>query len=173
VTDGRGLPLAVHVTAGQRQESPKFESVMNAVRVAQPLGRPRTRPPLTALEFFHFELEGSEKAPMHKDDRFSTQAIKLCTVTITNDDTLGHDVDFILYNTRDVPINVTSSDALMRENGSALWVKKIDSSPDHCTMTRAGSETIEGATSMALSARYWHRMLGPGSADLWLVFGSL
>ena len=44
MTDGRGLPLAVHVTAGQRQESPQFESVMNAVRVAQPRGRPRTRP---------------------------------------------------------------------------------------------------------------------------------
>jgi transposase len=44
VTDGRGLPLAAHVTAGQRQESPQLESVMNAVRVAQPRGRPRTRP---------------------------------------------------------------------------------------------------------------------------------
>jgi hypothetical protein len=35
VTDGRGLPLAVHVTGGQWQESPQFESVMNAVRVAR------------------------------------------------------------------------------------------------------------------------------------------
>jgi transposase len=44
VTDGRGLPLAVHVTAGQRHESTQFELVMNAVRVPKPVGRPRTRP---------------------------------------------------------------------------------------------------------------------------------
>jgi hypothetical protein len=32
------------VTAGQRQASTQCESVMNAVRIPQPMGRPRTRP---------------------------------------------------------------------------------------------------------------------------------
>jgi len=32
------------VTAGQRHESTQFETLMNAVRVKQPLGRPRQRP---------------------------------------------------------------------------------------------------------------------------------
>jgi transposase len=32
------------VTPGQRHESTQFEEVMNAVRIPQPIGRPRTRP---------------------------------------------------------------------------------------------------------------------------------
>ena len=44
VTDGRGLPLAAEVTAGQRHESTQFERVMDAVRIPQPRGRPRCRP---------------------------------------------------------------------------------------------------------------------------------
>jgi transposase len=44
VTDGRGLPLAAQVTAGQQHESTRFESLMQAVRIPQPKGRPRSRP---------------------------------------------------------------------------------------------------------------------------------
>jgi transposase len=44
VTDGRGLPLAVEATAGQRHESTQFEVLMDAVRIAQPQGPPRSRP---------------------------------------------------------------------------------------------------------------------------------
>ena len=44
VTDGNGLPLAIHVTPGQRNECTQVETVMNAVRIRQPRGRPRTRP---------------------------------------------------------------------------------------------------------------------------------
>jgi hypothetical protein len=46
VSDGRGLPLAVHLTAGQRHEVVGFEPVMSRVRVRRPVGRgrPRARP---------------------------------------------------------------------------------------------------------------------------------
>ena len=44
VTDGRGLPLAIEATPGQRHESTQFETLMDAVRIPQPLGRPRSRP---------------------------------------------------------------------------------------------------------------------------------
>jgi transposase len=44
VCDGRGLPMAVTVTAGQRHESTQFEAVMGQVRVPRPVGRPRCRP---------------------------------------------------------------------------------------------------------------------------------
>jgi len=44
VTDGRGLPLAVEVTAGQRHESTQVEAVMDGIAVPQPIGRPRKRP---------------------------------------------------------------------------------------------------------------------------------
>lgn len=44
VTDGRGLPLAVEVTAGQRHESTQIQTVLDGISVPQPVGRPRKRP---------------------------------------------------------------------------------------------------------------------------------
>ena len=44
VCDGKGLPMAVTVTAGQRHESTQFEAVMDRVRVPGRRGRPRCRP---------------------------------------------------------------------------------------------------------------------------------
>ena len=44
VTDGRGLPLAVEVTAGQVHESTQVEVVMDQIAIPQPVGRPRRRP---------------------------------------------------------------------------------------------------------------------------------
>ncbi|MGE5294610.1 MAG: IS5 family transposase [Solirubrobacterales bacterium] len=44
VTDGRGLPLAVEVTAGQRHESTQVETVMDGIAIPRPIGRPRKRP---------------------------------------------------------------------------------------------------------------------------------
>ncbi len=44
LVDGKGVPLVVEVTAGQRHESTCFETVVDAVRIAQPRGRPRSRP---------------------------------------------------------------------------------------------------------------------------------
>jgi transposase len=45
LTDGKGTPLAVRVTAGQAHESKSFEEVIDAVHIPQPgPGRPRQRP---------------------------------------------------------------------------------------------------------------------------------
>jgi hypothetical protein len=44
VTDGRGLPLAVEVTAGQRHESTQVEAVLDDISIPQPVGRLRRRP---------------------------------------------------------------------------------------------------------------------------------
>ncbi len=44
VSDGKGLPLAAEVTAGQRHESKEAERVLNGVRIPQRRGRPRCRP---------------------------------------------------------------------------------------------------------------------------------
>jgi hypothetical protein len=38
--------------------------------------------------------------------------------------------------------------------GRAISIKKIDSSPNACTPTRAGSDTIDGATSYSLTTQY-------------------
>lgn len=50
ITDGNGLPLAVELTGGQRQEGTQFERVMNAVRVPNRRGRPRCRPVALAAD---------------------------------------------------------------------------------------------------------------------------
>ena len=44
VTDGGGTPLSVRVTPGQTHESSVFEETVDAVRITQPLGPPRSRP---------------------------------------------------------------------------------------------------------------------------------
>ncbi len=44
VCDGKGLPMAVTVTVGQRHECTQVEAVMGSVRVTVPRGRPRRRP---------------------------------------------------------------------------------------------------------------------------------
>jgi transposase len=44
VTDGRGTPLAVRLTAGQVYEATQAQAVMEQVVIPQPLGRPRQRP---------------------------------------------------------------------------------------------------------------------------------
>ncbi len=43
--DGKGRPLSVVVTPGQRRESTQLEAVLDAIRVARSsVGRPRKRP---------------------------------------------------------------------------------------------------------------------------------
>ena len=44
MTDARGLPLAVELTAGQAQECKHFDEVLDAVRIPRQAGRPRQRP---------------------------------------------------------------------------------------------------------------------------------
>ncbi|HEX5387131.1 MAG TPA: hypothetical protein VFW66_10550 [Gemmatimonadales bacterium] len=49
VTDGRGLPLALHLTGGQRQECEVLQPVLNAVRIRlRALGRASARTPSPA-----------------------------------------------------------------------------------------------------------------------------
>jgi transposase len=50
VTDGRGLPLALHLTGGQRQECEVLAPVLEAVRIRLPRGRPRQRPAALAAD---------------------------------------------------------------------------------------------------------------------------
>lgn len=44
VCDGKGLPLAVELSAGQRHESVFMTAALDAVRIPQPLGPSRKRP---------------------------------------------------------------------------------------------------------------------------------
>jgi len=48
--DGRGRPLTVHLTAGQRHESTQLEPVLDGIRVPRRRGRPRKRPDQVALD---------------------------------------------------------------------------------------------------------------------------
>jgi len=44
LVDGRGLPLVIAVTPGQSGDSPMLIPLLEQLRVARPVGRPRTRP---------------------------------------------------------------------------------------------------------------------------------
>ncbi|MEU8225826.1 transposase, partial [Kribbella sp. NPDC048915] len=44
LVDGHGLPLVIAVTAGQANDAPALLPLLAQLRVARPLGRPRTRP---------------------------------------------------------------------------------------------------------------------------------
>jgi putative transposase len=44
LVDGNGLPLVALLTAGQAGDSPMFLPLMGHLRVARPVGRPRTHP---------------------------------------------------------------------------------------------------------------------------------
>lgn len=48
MADGEGLPLAAVLSGGERHEAAFFEAAMDAVRVPQPIGRPRKRPKAVA-----------------------------------------------------------------------------------------------------------------------------
>jgi transposase len=48
--DGRGRPLSVVLTAGQRHESTQLEAVLEAIRVPRRRGRPRKRPDQVTLD---------------------------------------------------------------------------------------------------------------------------
>jgi transposase len=48
--EGRGRPLAICLTAGQRHESTQLEPVLDGIRVPQRRGRPKKRPGQVALD---------------------------------------------------------------------------------------------------------------------------
>jgi transposase len=48
--EGRGRPLTVRLTAGQRHESTQLEPVLDGIRVPRRRGRPRKRPDQVALD---------------------------------------------------------------------------------------------------------------------------
>jgi hypothetical protein len=48
--EGRGRPLAVRLTGGQRHESTQLAAVLNGIRVPRRRGRPRQRPEMMALD---------------------------------------------------------------------------------------------------------------------------
>ncbi len=48
--EGRGRPLAIRLTGGQRHESPQLPAVLDGIRVPRRRGRPRKRPDDLSLD---------------------------------------------------------------------------------------------------------------------------
>jgi len=62
-----------------------------------------------------------------------------------------------------VTINLPAASGTKRE----LQVKKTDSSGNACTITRAGSDTIDGATTLALSIQYGSARIQDAASGFW------
>lgn len=80
LVDGNGLPLVVLLTAGQAGDSPMFLPLMGQLRIAQPGGRPRTRPDVVRGD----KAYSSRAIRQHLRDRRITAVIPV------PDDQKGH-----------------------------------------------------------------------------------
>lgn len=67
--------------------------------------------------------------------------------------------------------SVTLPDAT-RNKGKVLVVKKKDASVNAVTIAAAGSDTIQGAASVALSAQWNGRVLQSDGAGTWILLAS-
>jgi hypothetical protein len=56
--------------------------------------------------------------------------------------------------------------------GQMVHVKKIDSSSNHVTISRHGSDTIEGSSSKSLSSQYGSLTLIAGGNGIWYILSS-
>jgi hypothetical protein len=60
--------------------------------------------------------------------------------------------------------------AVSSNSGKVYYFKKIDSSTNAITIARAGSDTIDGATSITLTAQYESTVLISNGSALWSIF---
>jgi transposase len=80
LVDGNGLPLVILLSPGQAGDSPMFLPLMQQLEVAQPAGRPRTRP----------DLVRGDKAYSSRAIRAHLRARKITAVIPVPDDQKGH-----------------------------------------------------------------------------------
>jgi len=60
--------------------------------------------------------------------------------------------------------------AASAKSGQILYIKKIDSSANAVTVTRAGSDTIDGATTFALQVQYAElTIMSNGGTSWWII----
>ena len=76
----------------------------------------------------------------------------------------------VLVNAASKAITVTLPPA--SNTGQVVHVKKIDSSKNKVTVSRQGSNTIEGAPSRSLSSEYGSLTLIAGGNDVWYILSS-
>lgn len=114
-------------------------------------------------------VDGATKTAIGINGKVTVQSLKTNLVTITTNYTLADDVTYVMCDASSGTVTITFPDASARGLGSPVYAKKIDSSANHCILTRAGSDTFEGATSIALQIQYQGRHMVPAGADLWVV----
>lgn len=108
-----------------------------------------------------------------RTERFLNVAAKSATFTVWGDDTTGSPKDVYLVTTGSSAVTanlpaVASSDAAA---GRVVTIMKADSGSGAVTIDGNSSETINGATTVALSSQYNYRTLvSNGSA--WFVISS-
>lgn len=98
----------------------------------------------------------------------------MATRSITNSDspyTIAASDCIILADATSGAITVNLPTAANHKN-RVLIVKRINSIGSNVTISRTGSDTIEDATSITLSAKWGYRMVVSGGSTTWYILSS-
>lgn len=132
---------------------------------------------IEALERESKKLEGkvsnaSFATGYSTDSGYDYATVRMNKITFITSNYPASSVDFgIMCNATDGAITVTLPPAL--KTGQVLMIKKTDSSSNAVTISRGGSDTIEGATSIILSAQYESRWLVSGGNSMWYAVSAI
>lgn len=89
--------------------------------------------------------------------------------TLTTNTTLDTSHGYVLVNSTSGTITITLPAATTRKR---YHIKKIDSSVNSVDITRAGSDTIEGSTSVSLTAQYDSVTIYSDGTSVWYIEGT-
>ena len=103
---------------------------------------------------------------VYNGQRFmATTAVSSAFYTVLENDCL------ILADGTSNTVAITLPSAALHKN-RILSFKRIQSGGNNITITRAGSDTIEGSTSITLSAQYDSRLLVSDGGTLWYLLST-
>jgi hypothetical protein len=118
------------------------------------------------------KVEALEKRTLSslKLDSLTTKIISLGVSTKNTNYTMTASDCVILANASAGEITITLPPA--NKSGMIVHVKKVDSSANVVNISSAGTDTIEGATTVSLLLQYSSRTLISNGEGMWLVLSS-
>ena len=104
--------------------------------------------------------------------RFQNLASKSASFTVFDDDAAGSPIDMYLVTTGSSAITATLPAAGSDYTGRVVTVMKVDAGSGAVTLDGNASETINGATTVAIAATQFHYRTIICDGSNWLVISS-